>query len=88
MNSSDFASDISDLYSTIDTAALKFQPPTINNKKERCDSSACVTTAEFDGGMAVRDSKRPDQQPQLYTADEWRAHEYGILQKYGFSPPA
>ena len=35
-----------------------------------CSNGTCVEIAAVDGGYLVRDSKRPEQQPMFFTAEE------------------
>ncbi|GAA2478562.1 DUF397 domain-containing protein [Streptomyces thermolineatus] len=40
----------------------------------------CVEIAELPGGgVAVRDSKRPEMEPLRYTAAEWDAFRRGVI---------
>jgi hypothetical protein len=41
---------------------------------------ACVEVARIPGGLgvAVRDSKNPGEQPQVYTPEEWTAFLAGV----------
>jgi hypothetical protein len=36
----------------------------------KCSAGNCVEIAAVDGGYLVRDSKRPEQQPMFFTAEE------------------
>ena len=44
-----------------------------------CGSGACVEVAALpDGGVAVRDSKEPDQAAHTFTREEWEAFVLGV----------
>ncbi|MBI4942676.1 MAG: DUF397 domain-containing protein [Actinobacteria bacterium] len=43
-----------------------------------CGDSACVEVAAGPGGVAVRDSKRPDSAPLTFTTPEWQAFVLGV----------
>jgi hypothetical protein len=39
-------------------------------RSSKCSTGTCVEIAAVDGGYLVRDSKRPQQQPMFFTAEE------------------
>jgi hypothetical protein len=39
-------------------------------RSSKCQNSTCVEVAAVDGGYLLRDSKRPEQQPMFFTAEE------------------
>jgi hypothetical protein len=44
-----------------------------------CSIGGCVEVGQLaDGGVAVRDSKNPGQQPLVFTAAEWTAFVAGV----------
>ncbi|MET0416037.1 MAG: DUF397 domain-containing protein [Actinoplanes sp.] len=47
-------------------------------KSSRCGSSTCVEAAPVDGGVLMRDSKKPEQTPLAFGRDEWDAFLEGI----------
>lgn len=60
----------------------KREEPTVDElnwtRSTHCESGACVEVAPLpDGGMAVRDSKRPDGPVLRFTAAEWAAFVAG-----------
>jgi hypothetical protein len=48
-------------------------------KSTYCGSNACVEVQRTpDGGALMRDSKNPDVEPLVYTAEEWAAFILGV----------
>lgn len=44
-----------------------------------CSLANCVEVGRLpDGGVAVRDSKTPEQAPLVFTQDEWSAFVAGV----------
>jgi hypothetical protein len=44
-----------------------------------CGSTSCVEIAfTADGGVAMRDSKAPEQPAKVYSADEWQQFVAGV----------
>jgi len=50
----------------------------------------CLEVADFGGGVAVRDSKNPQQQPLVFDRDEWAAFiggaKLGDFDQFGCEP--
>ncbi len=65
---------MSDLYSHDLTRATWTRPCGGNVGQEGDDEgSSCVETTAIPGGIAIRDSKRPDLEPLRFTDAEWSA---------------
>ena len=43
-----------------------------------CSESSCVEVASLDEVIGVRDSKRPDQEPLVFSHAEWEAFRRGV----------
>jgi hypothetical protein len=72
---------VKDLYS-IDITGAEFQTFCGTNNPE---GDGCVEVAAFDGGVLLRDSKRPDMEPVRFTRDEMTEFVQGYARENGIT---
>jgi hypothetical protein len=54
------------------------QPAPVWRRSQRCDTSACVEVAQIAGGIALRDSTRPDDPVLHFSQAEWTSFLAGL----------
>jgi len=48
-------------------------------RSSRCASNTCVEVAPVEGGVLIRDSKHPDQEPLAIGTADWADFVIGVL---------